>query len=254
MYPLPISLDVYDKTYFSGADKGFGYVDYDLDKQPMIPVFKKYLEIISSLGIKKGKLLDVGCATGFFMNIAKDFGFEVYGVEMSDFAAQKGRDAGLNIITGPLEGSNYPDSHFDVITMCDVLEHVSSPKDVLAEAKRILKKGGVLMVNTPDSESLWSRLFGSRWHLILPPEHLHYFSPFTLNYYLSNHGFKTMINTKIGKLFTFQYIFIMLYKWQGLKIWQTMSSFFSKGYFSRFFIPINLYDNFFMILKKTDEQ
>src|SRR3989344_1006943 len=50
IYPLPKSIQVYDKSYFSGAEKGFGYVDYDVDKEPMIPTFEKYFEIISSLG------------------------------------------------------------------------------------------------------------------------------------------------------------------------------------------------------------
>jgi 2-polyprenyl-3-methyl-5-hydroxy-6-metoxy-1,4-benzoquinol methylase len=74
------------------------------------------------------------------------------GVEYSDFAAEKGRQNGLDIKTGALEGSGYPDSYFDVITMLDVLEHVTSPKDVLKEANRILKNGGMLVVNTPDCE------------------------------------------------------------------------------------------------------
>lgn len=248
--PLPNLIEVYSDDYFSGAKDGFGYVDYDADKEPMVPVFEKYLDIFAKNGINSGRLLDVGCATGFFMNIAKKRGFEVYGVEYSDFAAEKGRQNGLDIKTGALEGSGYPDSYFDVITMLDVLEHVTSPKDVLKEANRILKKGGMLVVNTPDCESLWSKTLKGNWHLILPPEHIHYFSPETLSKYMKPKGYSVILDTKIGKTFTFQYIFKMLQKWQKLSIWLKLSNFFAKGKLSKLAIPINLYDNFFMILKK----
>ena len=71
VYPLPQSIDVYDEAYFLGAERGFGYVDYDVDKEPMVPTFLKYLELIKKSGHKKGKILDVGAATGFFLKIAK---------------------------------------------------------------------------------------------------------------------------------------------------------------------------------------
>jgi 2-polyprenyl-3-methyl-5-hydroxy-6-metoxy-1,4-benzoquinol methylase len=247
--PTPSSENIYDRSYFSGAEGGFGYVDYDTDKEPMTPVFEKYIDLILKYGISKGKLLDVGAATGFFMNLASKK-FEVYGVEVSDFAAQKGRNNGLNILTGSLETSNYLDNSFDVITMFDVLEHLPNPKTALLEANRILRKGGLLIINTPDSESLWANIMGSRWHLIVPPEHINYFSPKTLSTYTKKIGLKVVFNDKIGKSFTFQYIFNMLHKWQGLKIWGILEKFFSKKGLSKLYIPVNLHDNFFMILKK----
>ena len=250
LYPLPELIDVYNKSYFSGAESGFGYVDYDKDKEPMTPTFEKYLDIVSSLGIKGGKLLDVGSATGFFMNIAKNRGFQVYGVELSDFAAKMGRKKGLNIITGDLEGAHFPDGYFDVVTMYDVLEHIFLPKIILSEVRRILRPGGLLVINTPDAESFVAKMFGSKWHLIIPPEHINYFSADNLSVYLSQHGFRVKISTKIGKRFTFQYIFNMLYRWQDLKIWNFLSNLFSKGFLSSLYIPINLRDNFFLVLEK----
>jgi len=250
MYPIPESINVYNESYFSGAKDGFGYVDYDIDKEPMIPTFEKYLDIFGSLGVTHGRLLDVGSATGFFMNIAKSRGFDVFGVEMSDFAAEKGRKTGLDIVTGDLSTPHFPDEYFDIITMFDVLEHVTDPKATLLEARRILVKDGLLVINTPDAESFWAKILGKHWQLIMPPEHIHYFSPKNLSEYLSKNGFETVINTKIEKRFTLQYIFKMLYKWQNLGVWNYLTNLLSSGSLSKLYIPINLYDNFFIILRK----
>lgn len=248
LYPLPKSIEVYDKSYFSGADKGFGYVDYDVDKEPMVSTFEKYLDIVSSLGVNKGKLLDIGAATGFFMNLAKGRGFDVTGVELSDFAAEIGRKKGLNLITGDLLVQSFPEKHFDVITMFDVLEHVPKPKELIKEVSRILKDEGLVVINTPDAESLWAKALGPRWQLIMPPEHINYFSPKNLGNYLSKNGFTVKISSKIGKSFTLQYILKMLYKWQGSSIFLTGPTL--NKFLSKISLPINLHDNFFMVVKK----
>ena len=248
--PIPEHIDVYDQSYFAGADGGFGYVDYETDKEPMVPTFEKYLDHIETLNVSGGRLLDVGAATGFFMNLAGKRGFETVGVELSDFAASFGRDKGRDVITGDLLDARFLNGYFDVVTMCDVLEHVTDPKKVLLEAKRILRAGGLLMLNTPNAESRIARLFGPRWHLIVPPEHLHYFSPKNLGTYLEKNGFEIVRTTTIGKRFTLQYIFKTLYKWQKLSVWNYCANLFSRGFFSRLYIRINLHDNFFMIVRK----
>ncbi len=262
VFPVSDSSAVYSAEYFSGAQNGFGYVDYDTDKEPMIPTFEKYLDLISSnlsfppsrqleqKNAKKYTFLDVGAATGFFMKLAEKRGFETVGVELSDFAAQKGRREGLQIVTGDLESAHFSDKHFDVVTLCDVLEHVPYPHEFILENARVLKDGGLLVVNTPDVESRVARILGPRWHLIVPPEHLHYFSPRNLGTYLEKNGFEIIISTKIGKRFTLEYIFKTLFKWQKLSFWNKLAGVFSKGSLSHLYVPINLYDNFFMIARK----
>lgn len=248
--PLPAQIEVYDKSYFSGAENGFGYIDYDVDKEPMRITFEKYIECIHRIGVRSGKLLDIGAATGFFMKIAQTKGFETTGVEISEYASQKGRNKGLSVLTGDLMDVDFSAGLFDVITMCDVLEHVSSPKNFLFESKRILKHGGLLVINTPDAGSVVAKFFGPRWHLIVPPEHLHYFSKKNLAHFLSKNGFEIMINTTIGKKFTLQYIFKTLYTWQKLSFWDTCAKLFSKGFMSKLYIPLNMHDNLFLIAKK----
>jgi dolichol-phosphate mannosyltransferase len=249
--PLPDLVEVYDQDYFAGAGEGFGYVDYDKDKEPMIPTFNKYLDLL--VGKKEPTditLLDVGAATGFFMSLAEARGFSTTGIEISDFAASLGRQKRLNIITGDLLKAPFMNGYFDVVTMCDVLEHVTDPKAILLETKRILKPEGLLLINTPDAESVVARMFGKNWHLLVPPEHLHYFSPKNLSKFLEKIGFEIVINTTIGKKFTLSYVFNMLYKWQKLSIWNYFADKTSKGFLSKIYLPINLYDNFFIIARK----
>lgn len=252
VYPLPDPSSVYNQDYFSGAYSGFGYVNYDADKEPMVPTFNKYLDLFSRYGKEKGSLFDIGAATGFFLKIAKSRGYGVSGVEMSDHAAGEARKAGIDVSSGDLMSMSIANNSFDVVTMLDVLEHMTEPFVELLESKRILKSGGLLVVNAPNGQSLLARILKTKWHLVLPPEHLFYFSPKNLSMFLEANGFETVYNGTLGKRFTFQYIFKMLYKWQKLPIWNYLSKIFSKGILSRFYIPINLHDNFFMILKKIE--
>jgi 2-polyprenyl-3-methyl-5-hydroxy-6-metoxy-1,4-benzoquinol methylase len=175
VHPIPDSTHVYGEDYFAGAVAGHGYVNYEGDKEPMVPTFEKYVRSIQALAPAHGRLLDVGAATGFFLEIARRFGFEVYGVEISAFAAEKASEKGIPMITGTLADVP-PTPKFNVLTMLDVIEHVSDPKSELSRAHSLLEKDGVLIINTPDIGSMYARLMGKNWHLIVPPEHLFYFN------------------------------------------------------------------------------
>lgn len=250
VYPLPDPSSVYSKDYFSGATSGFGYVDYDADKEPMVPTFNKYLDLFRKYGKESGSIFDIGAATGFFLKIAKKRGYKVSGVEMSDHAAGEARKAGIDVSSGDLMSMSISSDSFDIVTMLDVLEHMTTPFVELLESKRILKNGGLLVVNAPNGQSILARILKTKWHLVLPPEHLFYFSPDNLTSFLEANGFRVVYNGTIGKRFTLQYIFKMLYKWQKLKLWNYLSILFSKGYLSKIYIPIDLRDNFFLIAKK----
>jgi 2-polyprenyl-3-methyl-5-hydroxy-6-metoxy-1,4-benzoquinol methylase len=248
--PLPDPTSVYNEDYFTGASGGFGYVDYDADKEPMVPTFNKYIDLLAKYGKPNGSLFDIGAATGFFIKIAQKRGYSVSGVEMSDHAAGEARRAGLDVKSGDMMSLKLPSEAFDVVTMLDVLEHMTDPFAELLETKRILKNNGLLVVNAPNGQSFLAKVLKTKWHLVLPPEHLFYFSPKNLSMFMESHGFKTVYSGTIGKRFTFQYIFKMLYKWQKLAIWNWMSNLFSKGLLSKLYIPINLHDNLFVIFIK----
>lgn len=253
VYPLPDPKSLYSADYFSAAKAGFGYVDYDYDKQPMVPVFKQYLAYLKKLAPGPGgRLLDLGAATGFFVNLAQADGWQAQGVEISDYAAKLGRQKDLDILTGTLTSLSLPESAYQAITMLDVLEHLTDPLPTLKEAYKILSPRGLLLINTPDAGSWLAKLLGKGWHLLVPPEHLHYFNRNNLKKFLSDNGFKVVLETKIGKTFTLEYIFKTLYLWQKLALWKFLSRLVRRGWLKKISLPIHLRDNLLLIAQKND--
>ena len=252
VWPMPDdNLRIYSENYFSGAELGFGYVDYDRDKQVMVPTFEKYLDLIESAGAKSGKLLDVGAATGFFLNLARNRGWEPFGVELSDYAASIGRAKGLNIMTGVLAGGEFPESFFDVITLWDVIEHMPDPRSTLRELQRTLKPGGLIAINTPDSSSLIAKALGKSWHLVVPPEHLNLFHRQSLRLLLEEGACTVLMEDKIGKRFTTQYVVQTLAHWMKWKPFEKGAQFLSARSFGRWGVAINLRDNMFVLARKN---
>ncbi len=138
---------------------------------------------------RKGRLLDVGCGAGYFLDAAREAGWQVQGVELSSAAASVGREQlGLDIFQGTLADAAFPDASFDVLTMFEVLEHLRDPGAVLAEARRILKPGGLLAVQVPndlEAYRAWLSRSDNRWWVI-PPLHLFYFTEPTLRRWLES--------------------------------------------------------------------
>lgn len=248
VYPVPNASEVYGEGYFTGASLHSGYANYDADKEAMVPTFEKYLKRIEPL-VPGKRLLDVGAATGFFLQIAQRFGFDVYGVEISSYASGQAIKKGIPMVTGTL-GDVPATPLFDVITIFDVIEHVGDPYAECLQANTLLKKGGVLVINTPDIGSFYARLMGKKWHLIIPPEHLFYFNRKNMRLMLEKTGFEVVSITTIGKRFTPQLIFKTLYVWQKLSIWKYLSDFCERTPLRHIAIPINLYDNMFVIARK----
>ncbi|MBN1299258.1 MAG: class I SAM-dependent methyltransferase [Actinobacteria bacterium] len=137
-----------------------------------------------------GRLLDVGCAAGFFVNAAKKHGWDAAGVDPSNWLVKWGiENLGVKLYAGTLKDIGFGDKEFDVLTIWDVLEHVPDPAKELQECYRVLKKGGIIVINYPDFGSILSRLAGRRWWFLLS-NHLYYFTEKTIRKYLENSGFK----------------------------------------------------------------
>lgn len=138
------------------------------------------------------RVLDVGCAGGAFPKAASDAGFAVIGVEPSKWLSEQGRiNYGLDIRTGLLGGQDLPAASFDLITLWDVIEHLTNPTEVIADIHRLLKPEGLLVVNYPDYGSWARRLLGSKWPFFLNV-HLIYFTPKTITRFLEERGFEVL--------------------------------------------------------------
>lgn len=124
-----------------------------------------------------GKILDIGCATGIFLNEMKKKGWDSYGIEPSTHAADYARHTyGLEIYNGMLEKDIFPESFFDVITMWDVLEHVPDPWDIVANVWKLLKPNGLFVISMPNTLAWEQQFFGKYWAGWDIPRHTYIFN------------------------------------------------------------------------------
>jgi len=140
-----------------------------------------------------GKILDVGCATGIFLNGMQNLDWEVAGIEPNEKAAAYARKRfDIDVFTGYLNEAHYPDDTFDVITIWDVLEHVPEPEDFINEIYRVLKPGGLVIATLPNANS-WERyLFGEHWVGWEIPRHYRSHTPDTITEFLNKHSFQNI--------------------------------------------------------------
>ncbi|MGH7822883.1 MAG: class I SAM-dependent methyltransferase, partial [Candidatus Binatia bacterium] len=138
-----------------------------------------------------GRLLDVGCGVGLFLDEARRCGWQVQGLEASAAPGRIARERfGLPVITATIADAGLPDRSFDVVTFFDVLEHLPDPRAALDRAARILRPGGLLVAQSPNLQSLMARLTGEQWRWYFLPQHLHHFTPSTLGRLLCATGLR----------------------------------------------------------------
>lgn len=140
--------------------------------------FTAELDLLEGLALK-GKILDIGCATGNFLHYAKERGWLVFGHDVSEFAAHCTRErVGATVVTGPLDTGAFPHEFFDVITLHHVLEHVADPYDFLSkEVFPLVRAGGLVFIEVPNFASLEARVLKDEWEDLRPEQHLWHFTP-----------------------------------------------------------------------------
>lgn len=147
--------------------------------------------------LTNGKLLDIGCGFGFFLNTARKFKWQVTGVELSKPAVQYAQNFyKLDVFNGEVENANYANHTFNVITFWDVLEHVPNPATFLNYVQQILKKDGLIAFSIPNISSLAARLYKGDWWTLKPEEHLWHFNPQTLKQLLQEQHYKLLLMAK----------------------------------------------------------
>ena len=200
-----VAESLYSEDYFTEREGYFfhdGVVDGSGHESAHVADFRAGLTLIEANGAPAGSLLDVGCATGSFLSLAQARGWRCSGVEVSSFAAARARErTGCEIFCGKVEDAPFADGSFDVVTMWDLLEHLPDPLQGLVTARRLLKPSGLLLVNTPNENSLLRRLArilyrGSGGSITAPVNrlyhryHLYYFAANTLHVLFRRAGFE----------------------------------------------------------------
>ena len=185
-HPLPTSAAMRewaDAEYTAGA-----YHDYVAARPMKIRHFEERLADVGDR-LKPGRLLDIGCSCGYFLEVAASRGFDVQGVEFSRSAIAAASPAVRDrIFEGTLD-SLPVDGLFDVASAFDLIEHVPDPNGFLRRCATLLKPGGTILISTPDTRHFLRFLMGSRWPMLQPMQHLSLFSGRSLERALRDAGF-----------------------------------------------------------------
>ena len=153
----------------------------------------------------KGRFLDLGCWVGFLLVEARGRGWEVTGVEPSEFAAAYAKEHfRLPILEQDLFSADLPERAFDAIVLGDVIEHLTDPLAALDHIATLLAPGGVLYMTLPDSGSWLARKLGARWWSVIPT-HVQYFSRASMTRLLERAGYEVLEITTAPKTFTIRY-------------------------------------------------
>jgi 2-polyprenyl-3-methyl-5-hydroxy-6-metoxy-1,4-benzoquinol methylase len=196
--------NIYDRSYYDSWGIDGDDASTEMMKQA---TFHDKLAVIEKEMPDKGRILDIGCATGFFLDVARQRGWETYGVELSSYSAAiaAGKIGADRIFNGQVEDACFAEGFFDAVVMTDVIEHVTDVRAFIAEVARILRPGGVAAITTPNPLSLSCRLLGRHWpHYKL--EHLLYLTPQALSLLMRPLGFKRLQLTAATKTLTFSYL------------------------------------------------
>lgn len=196
---------IYSAQYFLGSETEEGQRDASEIKQA---TGGEYLsEIVRYRGNQGGRLLEVGCGDGDFLELAEMQGWEVTGIEYSSAARDRARQRLKRgeVLEGELQPGSLPAEQFDLCVLSDVLEHVRSPLLFLREIHRVLKPGGTLFIATPSTDSWSARLLRQKW-MEFKAEHLIYFDRQTLQTALINAGFDHLVVQPGRKVLSLDYI------------------------------------------------
>ncbi len=224
---------------------------YIEERQGRVLTFEHHLKPLERLtGEPDGRhLLDVGAYTGVFVEIAAGHGWDAWGVEPSSWAVAQARSRGLHVVQGTLETADLPRAFFDIVTMWDVIEHLTDPRRALLRARRLLAPDGLLVVHTIDIDSLFARLMDARWPWLMEM-HVYYFSRETLRMMLDQCGYQVLSDRPQGRYLRLGYLMNRvgaLIPWAGRPAEWLVTKLGLRGTA----VPVNLGDLFTTYARKT---
>lgn len=151
------------------------------------------------------RVLDIGTAGGAFLDAAKQYGYNAYGMEPSIDLVNRGKARGLQIEQGTIDSHSFEQGSFDMVCLWDVIEHLPDPKAALLEIKKLLKPNGILLINYPDIGTTQAKLAGKRFWWILSV-HLHHFTRKSIKNICERTGFEVLRYKRYWQILEFGYL------------------------------------------------
>jgi 2-polyprenyl-3-methyl-5-hydroxy-6-metoxy-1,4-benzoquinol methylase len=238
---------LYGEHYFCGEE----YRDYSAERPTLKRHFRARLTQLLKYtpDARSRHLLEIGCAYGFFLELANDYFATVEGVDIASHAIRYANQH-LNVVATEGDFLDYtPHNPIDVVCMWDTIEHLERPHAYVEKLARILPPGGIVALTTGDIGSIVARLRGSKWRQIHPPTHLHYFSRSTLTKLLQLRGFRVLYARSCGQyrtLDTMAYVTLVI-RHSRPHLYQLLK----KTGLLRFSLYLNLYDIMYVIAEKS---
>ena len=219
---LNVTKESLDQMYCGNFFKGGAYVDYLNEQEVLKKSFKRDLKLVSKF-CPSGRMLEVGCAYGFFLDLAKHQ-YEVQGIDIGKEACAYAKDQlKLNVVCDDFLKHDFKENDYDIIVMWATIEHLEDPSLYIKKISRLLKPGGVFVCTAPDIGSVVAKVRKRRWRQINLPTHLCYFTKDTLGKLLGNFGLKMVKSTWLGEYRTmdntFYIILVLRNKMQWLYSW-----------------------------------
>lgn len=215
----------YSEGYFYGGKNYCGYSDYGAERDNIINNFLGYYQTIKDYN-PSGKLLDVGCAAGYFVELMLDRGYEAEGIDTSEAVLNNAKkEIKERLFNMPLHKFTAKENTYNLVTMFDLIEHLHDPLADLKNVNSLLSDKGYLYVVTGDIGSVYAKVTGKYNHFYAVPQHLFFYNRKTISKLLEQAGFEVLSITTKGKWVSFDYMsqiallsFPFLYKFLALKM------------------------------------
>ena len=222
--------------------------DYQKFESIFRNIFLKRFSLIKRFTKSRGRVLDVGASTGVMLDIFKDEGWKVWGVEPSK-SASVAEGKGHKVVKDIFERAKLPKNYFDVVVLNHTLEHMDEPLIVLKKVETLLKDDGIIFVDVPNAGGLGARILGKNWPYLLPKEHKYQFTKESLSKLLNEAGFKIVHTESRSGLFE--------YANPALELWNSLSTLKKRFFFNVLTFPyalittvLNMGDSISMVGKK----
>ena len=190
-------LDLYGRQYFFGEEYGDYLADravHEKNSRRRLAALEKFLD-----PSRRGSLLEIGSAYGFFLDAARERFDTVTGIDVSREAVEFARgELALDAVEGEFLDHDFGGRTFDAVCLWDTIEHLRHPDRYIEKIAAAAKPGSLLALTTGDVDSWNARWRKGKWRLIHPPTHLFYFSRRTISAMLEKHGYEVLSSRHRG--------------------------------------------------------
>jgi SAM-dependent methyltransferase len=194
----------YSADYFEGER---GYANYFSEVDQRKKTFERKLKILAPMMAGIDATLEVGCANGLFVELARVKGYNIFGIDISTDSIHRSSSEVRKYLSASSIMEYKSDQLFKCIILFDTVEHLTSPRDAIAHLRGLLLDEGTIFIETPKLNSLLSIIMKRRWPYYRPPEHLIYFRTDSLDHMMGDLGFLKLKGGNSVKTLTLQYIY-----------------------------------------------